>query len=94
MLTGSHLFESPDQELTEKLKGFSVYSSSDKDNSYKRGYYNGSNSTVQLIYKKKPLRQLTFKNTETAKDFYKKFAKINQTPTDEKEKIFTEIEGS
>ena len=34
MLTGSHLFESPDPKLAENLKGFSVYRSSDKDNSY------------------------------------------------------------
>jgi hypothetical protein len=31
MLTGSHLFESPDKKLGENLKGFSVYSSSEKD---------------------------------------------------------------
>lgn len=59
MVTGKHLFEQPNDKLAEAIKEFSVYKSCPYDNSYERSDYNGSNSTVQLLFKSKPIRLKT-----------------------------------
>jgi hypothetical protein len=94
MLTGSHLFESPDPKLAENLKGLNVYTSSDKDDSYKRAHYNGSNSTIQLLYRTKPLRLKTLVQNESHMTFFQKMGGKNKSKEVSDENIFTKTEGS
>ncbi len=64
MINGRHLFEQPNANLAESLKNFKVYKSCPFDNTYERNYYNGSNSTIQLLVKNKPLNLNPFKFNE------------------------------